>query len=98
MVAFLTKETGWTIRYIMDLSLKQVKLLFAGYKDIGKIQSKNIDDSKDKRTNVNKKGKQDDIEILKSMMMSSNFNITDRAKKRFQKILEKKQKESKENA
>lgn len=104
MVAFLTKETGWSIRYIMNLSLGQVKFLFAGYRDIEEIQSQNIDKagsgsesgSGSKRTNVDKDGKQDDVEILKSIMMAKGFKVSDKARKKFQKILEKKQKDMKD--
>ncbi len=95
MVVFLAEKMGWTIEYIMDLTMIQVSSIFDGLNDIAKRKDK--ENETDDRTSSSKDGRQaNDLQTLQMLTSMSGkdgknvFNMTDKAKSALKKIYNRK--------
>lgn len=100
MVVFLAEKMGWTIEYIMDLTMIQVSSIFDGLNDIAKRKDKE-NETGDRASN-NKGGKHaNDLQTLQMLTSLSGkdgknvFNMTDKAKGALKKIYDRKVKRMK---
>ena len=103
MVVFLAEKMGWTIEYVMDLTMVQVSSIFDGLNDIAKRQETNAKKDVDRDINDNNidSGKANDLQTLQMLTSLSGkdgksvFNMSDKAKNALKKIYDRKVKKMK---
>jgi hypothetical protein len=100
MVVFLAKETGWSIEYIMSLTMKQLRLIFSGFSDLtqkseqGRTSSGGIK-SDGARASVDNLGMMELMLSQRDKRGKSLFNLTDKAKAALKKIYDNRTKKMK---
>lgn len=103
MVVFLAERMGWTIEYVMNLTMIQVSSIFNGLSDIAKRKEKesSADDGKGNQNRKDGGRQANDLQTLQMLTSMSGkdgknvFNMTNKAKDALKKVYDRKVKRMK---